>query len=260
MSFTGAATGGTLNVISVPSLNVAQLNAVTGYPAQETYPGAITTDHSGTGQTEGNRVPGPGGGAAPPGFPSQAYQPDLSSGEAGDSQAQFGHAAEIAPFDNQRVPFAPPGVLDPVHTVDTGGTHRTEHVPMPRSPGWWRRTIGMQTFNRQSFVTDTSGWQQNVPNGRMDLNQDQGQNADGYHPFTLPYSERPIRAKFAYEAFPVETASSVYGVNAVLDGPQLMGGQGNTVYEAPPDPTVNVQPVQQTATSQPTLGMEYVSG
>jgi hypothetical protein len=255
-----ATAGSSLTTFSGAWLTIAEQNAVVGYPAAETYPGPVTTDHSTAdkGDTLSRNEPLQG---APEGaaFPGEVIPQPSGAGVVADTAAELGHSAPMASFDAQTVPFAPPGPVADTHGLDTGGTYRTEHVPMPRSPGWWRRVITMQTYNRQAQVTDTAGWDQLAVNDRLDHIQDQGQNADAYDPRWLPYSERPVTAKLAAEAFPVQDAAGGYIPVSGLSDRTPMGGQGNLVYEAPPDPAVNVQPAPQAApVAAPDPVMEYV--
>ncbi len=244
-------------------LTVAQENAVVGYPAQETYPGPVTEDHNAAGP------PDPGRDGPPEGVtPASPYDglghvyPDLSGGQIPDTVAELGNSAPMAAFDSNAGPaFAPAGPIAPTHGYDTGGTERKEHVPVPRSPGWWRRTLTGQTWNRQAQVTTAEGWAVSAPNDRLDLDQAQGQNAGGYDPAVIPYSERPILANFAAEAHPVDAVGSVYGVQGSLPDMSGLGGQGSFVYTSPPDPYATVQaPAAAAPAYQPALGMEYVSG
>lgn len=247
---------GRLSSLSGAWLTTAQQNAVVGYPAAETYPGPVSEPHDPvatgeplvrnealTGQIEG------------PIFPAEPVPQIPQGGVVGDTVDQYGHSAPTAAFDAQTEPFAPPGPIAETHGFDTGGTWRTEHFTEPRSPGWYRRTAVMQTFNRQSFVTDTAGWAQTAPNGRQDLIQDQGQALD---PATrwLPYSERPIGAKFAAEAYPIlDPAGGPYNPSGQLTDLYAMGGQGHFVYEAPPDPQTSVVPA---APAGPDPVMEFI--
>lgn len=240
-------------------LTTAQQNTVVGYPAQETYPGPVSEPHDQTGAGDVlNRNQPLGGAPQGTAFPGEVIPEPAGAGVIADTQAdQLGHSAPIASFDAQTVPFAPPGPIADTHGDDTGGTYRTEHVPLPRSPGWWRRVITMQTFNRQAQVTDTAGWQQLAVNDRQDHIQDQGQALD---PATrwLPYSERPVTAKLAVEAFPVQDTAGGYIPVSGLSDRTPMGGQGNLVYEAPADPAVNVQPAPQAAPAASDPVMEFV--
>jgi hypothetical protein len=261
-----AATPGALSgsqSLSGASLTVAEQNSVIGYPAAETYPGPLTEDHSDPGPADPGRS-GPPNGPVPD-IPATGSMPDpdLSGGTIPDVVADLGHSAPMAAFDSSAgAPFAPSGPIAPTHGDDTGGTGRKEHVPVPRSPGWWRRTLTGQTFNRQAQVTDNAGWQISAPNGRQNLDQAQGQNANGYDPAVIPYSERPLRANLAAEAYPIQDTAGGYVPDGSLPDMYGLGGQGNYVYTTPPDPTTNVQPptVGQPAAYQPVLGMEYVSG
>lgn len=256
-----AASTGSLTTFSGAWLTTAQQNAVVGYPAAETFPGPVSEPHGpgATGEPLNRNQPL---GGAPEGaaFPGEVIPEPHGAGVVADTQAdQLGHSAPIAAFDsNAGEPFAPPGPIADTHSEDTGGTYRTEFVPMPRSPGWWRRVATMQTFNRQAQVTDTAGWQQLAVNDRQDHIQDQGQNADAYDPRWLPYSERPVTAKFAAEAFPVQDAAGGYIPVSGLSDRTPMGGQGNLVYEAPPDPAVNVQPAQQAPAAPADPVMEFI--
>ena len=248
-----------ISTLSGAWLTTAQQNAVVGYPAAETYPGPVSEPHDPevtgeplirnealTGQPEG------------PVFPMEPLPDPGSGGVISDSVDQLGHSAEVATFDAQTEPFAPPGPIANTHDEDTGGTYRNEHVPLPRSPGWFRRTAVYQTFNRHSFQTDDAGWRVNDPNDRTDMNQDQGQTLD---PATrwLPTGERPVTAKFAAEAYPIlDQPGGPYNPAGNLTDLYAMGGQGNLVYEAPPDPATNVQPAPVAYAAPADPVMEFV--
>lgn len=243
-------------------LTVAQEDTVVGYPAQETWPGPATEDHSWAGPADPGRSGPPDGTAPPVPAAGTVPQPDLGGGTIADEVGLYGNSGPMAPFDSSAgVPFAPSGPVAATHGFGTGGTERKEHVPVPRSPGWWRRGSTGQTWNRQAQVTDTAGWDQSAVNDRRNLDQYQGQNANGYDPFTVPYSERPVHANFAATSYPVEAGGGVYGVAGV---PSLdyAGGQGDFAYTTPPDPSVTL--VASGAGSAgpapgPDLGMEYLT-
>jgi len=255
------ATAAGLSTFSGAWLTTAQQDAVIGYPDAPEWPGPVSEDHAGGPADLPGRAGPLTGQTAPEGFPGEVITPNRAGGQVTDTVAALGHSAPMTDFASQTEPFAPPGPIKDTHGMDTGGTYRTEHVPMPRSPGWWRRTVAMQTWNRQSQVTDTAGWQQNVPNDRRDLIQDQGQDAGGYDPKWLPYSERPLRAKFAAEAYPILDPAGGWTPQGALPDMAAMGGQGNYGYTAPPDPVVNVAPPPAAVPyAQSALGMEYVSG
>jgi len=244
-------------------LTVAQQNAETGYPANPVYPGPITANHADPGPADPGKSGPPQGTAAPP-IPPTGVVPlvDLSGGEAGDTVALLGNSGPIADFDSSAGgAFAPSGAIADTHGYDTGGTDRKEHVPIASNPGWWRRILTGQTFNRQAQVTDNAGWQINSINGRTDLDQYQGQNANAYDPFVIPYSERPIHANFAAEAAPVDPIATAYGIQGSLPDMYGLGGQGDYAYTSPPDPSVTVVPEGAPVPAyEPVVGMEYVSG
>lgn len=250
-----AATG-QISSLSGAWLTTAEQNAVIGYPAAETYPGPVSEPHGpiATGEplVRNEALTGlPAG----PGYPAQEVPSLAGGGVISDTVDQLGHSGPVADFAAQTEPFAPPGPIAPTHGDDTGGTYRTENVLMPRSPGWWRRVLTMQTYNRQSFKTDDAGWQQLAVNGRQDHVIDQGQALD---PATrwLPYSERPVTAKYAAEAYPIQDpAGGPYNPSGQLSDMYAMGGQGNTVYEAPPDPQANVHSPVQMAPADPLAGL-----
>ena len=258
-----AATDGATGTAAITGgwLTVAQQQAVTGYPDNPEWPGPITTDHQDPGTADPGKSGPPSG--TSPGIPSTGPVPvvDVSGGVITDQVGSLGHSAPVADFDSSAgQPFAGSGPIAATHGYDTGGTARTEHVPIPQSPGHWRRTATGQTFNRQSQVTDTAGWAQNTANGRTDLNQDQGQNADAYNPFTIPYSERPIRANFAAVAYPLDGIPGVYGVDGDLSDMYPLGGQGNFGYTSPADPVVTIQAPQGASADYASLGAEWASG
>ena len=254
--------GTTLSTFTGGWLTTAEENAVVGSPATPIYPGPLTSNHADPGPADPGRSGPPVGGQAP-GFPDQAYQDDLRGGIISDTVAELGHSAPEAPTFSQVKPFAPPGPIADTHGLDTGGTYRTQHVTQPRSPGWFRRVLTGQTNNRQAQVTDNAGWAQLAPNGRVDLDQYQGQAADGYDPAVIPYAERPVLANYAAEAFPVTLPPGGYIPDGALPDMAAQGGQGNFGYAAPPDPVVNVQapqPQQAIPAVASMSGMEYISG
>lgn len=243
-------------------LTNAQSNAITGYPDSPLYPGPVTADHSDPGPADPGRSGPPGGTPAPEvPYPGSLPQPDLSGGLVADTQAQMGHSAQMAAYDSSAgEPFAPSGPIADSHGYDTGGTERKEHVLQPSSPGWFRRILTGQTFNRQAQVTDTAGWAQSAINGRQNLDQYQGQDADAYDPFVIPYSERPLKANFAAEAHPVEHVPSTYSPSASLPDMYALGGQGNFGYTSPPDPSVSVQaPNAAPPANTSDMGMEFLN-
>lgn len=241
-------------------LSVAQQNATIGYPDNPEWPGPVSENHGDVGTQP---IPGRDGLSGAPYSPVPEVPGErlvtIEGGNASDTVGLLGHSAPVADFDsNAGDPFAPMGAIADTHGYDTGGTDRTEQVPVPHSPGWFRRVMTGQTWNRQAQVTTTEGWAVSAPNDRQNLNQDQGQNADAYDPFTVPYSERPIKANYAHEAVPVETIGGPYGPDGNLADMAGLGGQGNYGYTSPPDPAVTL--ATPAGSSDQTLGMEYVSG
>jgi hypothetical protein len=244
-------------------LTVAEQNATIGYPDNPEWPGPVSENHQDAGPTDPGRS-GPPAGMPPPAIPPVGSAPvvDLSGGDAGDTQATvFGYSAPMGPTFAQDKPFGPSGPVADTHGYDTGGTARKDGVDQPRSPGWFRRTLSGQTFNRQSFNTTTSGWQVNAANGRTDLDQYQGQDADAYDPRWIPYSERPLKANFASEAYPVEDIGGPYGIDGDLADMTPLGGQGNYAYTSPPDPYVTTAAPAGTGDSsyEPASGLEFVN-
>jgi hypothetical protein len=227
MAATTGALSGSQSSLAGAWLTAAESDSITGYPAQETYPGATGENHLDAGVADPGRSGPPQGQAQPP-IPSTPGVPltDLSGGEAGDTQATtLGRSAPMAAFDSSAGDaFAPSGPIADTHCDGTGGTDRKAHVPLARSPGWFRLTLRGQTWNRQAQVTDNKGWQLNSPNDRTNLDEIQGQNANGYDPFVIPYSERPVRANFAAEAYPVNNEGGVYAVDGSLPNMGALGG------------------------------------
>lgn len=245
-------------------MSVAQEDAVTGWPAAETYPGAITTDHGrDSGPPESPGRAGPlSGQPSPSGYPGSELPQTPADGIVTDTATVSKHAAPTAGFP-QTEPFAPPGPVADTHGLDTGGTWRTEHVLMPQARGWRRWVRTMQTWHRQdAFHTTTTGWRVSEPNGREDHDQYQTVDYAGYDPRWIPYSERPIQAKFAVTAHPVTDPSGGYIPSAALPDMTPAGGQGNWAYSSPGDPAVTIQGPAGAAAVSPgaALGMEYVGG
>lgn len=229
-----------------------------GTVATPLYPGPITTDHSG-----GPESYAPGSPSGPP-MGQSSILPYLDPvpvfndvpGELGDTAAIYGHAAPIADFDsNAGAPFTSSGPIADTHGFDTGGVERKFSVIQPNANTWWRRAINGQTWNR-TVNYDVTGKIVSTDNGRNDLDQYQGHDANGYDPMWIPYSERPVFLNIAHAPVPVSTESQTQYTPA-LDlsptGPLYWTDESN-VYEAPPDPQVVTASQQQPSNAVSAVG------
>jgi hypothetical protein len=222
------------------------------------YPGPITTDHA-----SGPAYERPGGPQGPPSGSSAtvswfAHMPgfgDIPGDPAQEAaiaeSAAYGHAAPQATFDsNAGGPHMSSGpIAMEIHGFDTGGTDRKFDVSQPNpGPGWWRRTLSGQTYNKQAQVTDTAGWNQSTPNDRTDHDQYQGHDANASQPRWIPYSERPVKLNIAHEAVPFgEDSHGAYAPSGQLGqvGP-LFWTDESVVYQSPPDPATSPPPASST--------------
>lgn len=226
-------------------LTQAQQDAAVGQVVTPVWPGPVSENHAGGPETVPGRDP-EGGQQASPIPPDQA---DTVSGGGGHfaEYPDTGHGGPVAPFATQGAFFGGSGPIVDTHSGDTGGVERKEHVIQPQAKGWFRRVLSGMTYDSQAQVTDTMGWRQNVPAGRTDLDQYQGQDADAYDPFLVPYSERPVHANFAYEAVPLTGTPGAYIPSGQLPEMIPTGGQGNLVYVEPDDPEMTPPQATQTA-------------
>jgi hypothetical protein len=233
---------------AVPAAVASWQETVAGSVTAPEYPGPITSDHAG-----GPEDYAPGSASGPveiassvPWFATLPVFEDVP-GEVGDIGAEFGHAAPQATFDsNAGAPFAGSGPIAETHGFDTGGVYRTEYVPMPKAPGWWRRTATGQTYNATDTY-DPTGKIVSTVNDRTDFDQYQGHNADASHPFWLPYSERPVLLNVAYEPVSSNDEPNAYNPSNDLSpvGPQFWTDTSN-IYESPPDPQTSTASAEQT--------------
>lgn len=239
---TGAATAAAGQAASSVLDPVDLVNVPAGFPAQEIYPGAVTpAQYEDPGAPPQPRTGPVVGEQQPQIFATPAIEAQPGGGGVQDLSDYCGHDAPQVAWDSSAgQPFAPSGSLDPVlHGEDTGGVYRDEHV-IPAAIGSLTRTTDTaQTYNRLSATQSTIG--QTEPNGRTNLDQAQYHNPEGYQPWEIPYSERPIQNNLAYEAMPVTAGGS----GLIPDGslpdrsPYDYAAQA---YEAPPDPDVSVVP------------------
>lgn len=227
--------------VSTAWLTTAQEGGLSGAQvANPIYPGAVTTDHAGGSET----VPGrdPVGGQDASQLPPDTGSSDVSGGGGQFPEYDYtGHSAPMADFDAQPLPFAPPGPIADTHSEDTGGYNRRTYVAPPTAKGWMRRTLTGQTMDSQSYSYTPEGFRINVPAGRTDYDQYQGQDADAYDPFIIGYSERPIYANLAYESQAMTNAQNAYTPSGQLPDFTPTGGQGDALYVTPDDPPVNSQ-------------------
>jgi hypothetical protein len=218
-------------------LTLAQENGVSdAQVANPIYPGPITGDHAGS---DVDTVPGrdPVGGQNAGQLP--VGETDVSGGGGYYPEQNYsGHAAPVAPFDSGAKPFTSSGAIADTHSFDTGGVERGRSVIQPTAKGWFRRILSGQTYDSQAYTYTPEGFKVNVPAGRTDLDQYQGQNADAYDPFLIGYSERPIHANLAYEPQALAGTQNAYTPSGELPQMIATGGQGNSVYESPDDPPV----------------------
>ena len=233
-------------------LTLAQENGVSdAQVANPIYPGPITGDHAGGAETVPGRTPVGGQNAAQ--LPADA-NPDVSGGGGYYPEQNYsGHAAPVAPFDATAKPFTSSGAIADTHSFDTGGVERGRAVIQPTAKGWFRRILSGQTYDSQAYTYTPEGFKVNVPAGRTDLDQYQGQLNDGYDPYLIGYSERPVYSNLAYESQALNESPDAY--TPAGDLPQMIatGGQGNAVYESPDDPPVNSSAVGVSAGQTPVI-------
>jgi hypothetical protein len=218
------------------------VNSPAGYPVQEIWPGAVDASQ----YTDPGDIP-PGAPAGPP-YGSWGAEPftetlpeQAPGGGYQDTSWMTGHDAPQAAWDSSAgEPFAPSGAVDPLlHAEDTGAVFVHEYVVPAEIGKLTRRTAAGQTYNEVAPTQTEIG--QTTPNGRTNLDQQQWHDPDGFNPWEIPYSERPIQNNLAYEA--VATSSDGgYGVAGALSDRSVYD-YAAVAYESPPDPDVSVAPV-----------------
>jgi len=224
------------------------VNVAAGWPAPQRWPGPVDpatyTDAGPEYPIEGP----PAGpwilddftvpvGAQPPG------------GGAQDTSWTTGTDGPMVPWDSSAgSPFAPSGALNPdLHGQDTGAVWQNQHVA-PAFIGELRReTITGEAFNREYAFEPVQG--QYVPALAGRTNMDQRQVWDpapgdggGWAPWDPGYAERPVLNNVAYQAVPVRSLPSAYGVAGDLPDRSQWQAYPAAAYEAPPDPVVGPQP------------------
>jgi hypothetical protein len=239
MGFAGASATSAAARAAVP---VNAVNEPVAWPGAERYPGAVSPDEYGP----GSFTP-PGGGAGPtataPGpqpFGAE-LPPEPMGGGYDDTVWASGHNGPQVPWDSSAGrPFAPSGALDPeLHSQDTGGVWKREHV-IPAGIGKLsRRAPAAQTYDRLSATQQSIGL--TAPNNRQDLDQYQDWDPDGYAPWSIPYSERPIFNNVAYQPVATTDPGTAYGAAGALPDMSPYDYQA-VAYQAPPDPSVQPAP------------------
>jgi len=237
-----------------PALDpVDAVNSPAGYPAQEIYPGAIdSAEHSGSldETTFPTTAGGPDSIVDVSGQPFAADVPRLTAGGGWQDTAwTTGHDAPQEPWDSSAgAQFAPSGAVSPLlHAEDTGGVWIKEYVVPAAIGSLTRRTQPGQTTVRNGSGDQALKDNVTAPNGRTDLDQYQYWDADGYDPWVIPYSERPILNNLAWENVPTQGGDSAYSPDGTLPDRSVWGEYGAQAYEAPPDPSVTTAAMSSSA-------------
>ena len=220
------------------------VNVAVGSPAAERYPGPVSPDQY-TDAGPHYPVEGPPQGAwLATEFPG--HMPNVQSGGGIQDYSWItGTDGPSIPWDSSAgQPFAPSGALNPaLHGQDTGQVYVSQHV-VPAFIGKLTRHTGTgQTYNRQYQFDPVTGEYVPAPNGRIDYDQQQTWDpapgdGGGYAPWDPGYAERPVLQNLAYQATPVTSVSSIYGVSGDLPDRSQFAYPASA-YEAPADPVVN---------------------
>jgi hypothetical protein len=243
-----ATSSATSTATSSAVINGDLVNVNTGDPAQEKYPGAVSpqqyTDEGPSypleGPVQGGSQPSPYG-ALTPGSGSGGGIIDLSFTTGTDGPQERYPEACSTP-----VALSFPGARPPaLHADDGSGAVAAAQTVVPAFIGQLlRKTPTGQTYNRQWQFDTVNGQWVPSPNGRIDYDQIQMHDpapgdGGGYAPWDPGYAERPVLLNVAYQATPVTSVNSQYGVNGFLpDRSQWQAYQAET-YAAPPDPIAN---------------------
>jgi len=255
VAISGAATQSAAQSATQSAVDTNVVNDAVAVPATERYPGSVDPAQYGPGQY------------APPGGPSgpvtgqYGEEPFTSTvpeqapgGGYWDASFLTGTDGPSVPWDSSAgEPFAPSGAINPaLHGEDLGATHVKQHVVPAAIGSLTRRT---ETGQTTVTVADTQTTKVDVaPNNRVNLDQYQDWNPDGYDPWTIPYSERPVLNNLAWNAVALQQVNTPYGVAGVLPDRSPYDAGLAVAYQAPPDPAVT------TATPQAneSVGAEWV--
>jgi hypothetical protein len=219
------------------------INDASGEPTQEIYPGAVDPGTYSGLQDEAPTTPGGPSGPLAGATPGQPFPGTLPGSPEGggyqDLSWTTGHDGPQAPWDsNAGEPFAPSGAAPPeLHGEDLGAVFIRQHV-IPAAIG----SLTRRTQEGQTTIRNGSGDQvikDNVtsPNDRLDLDQYQYHNPDGYDPWVIPYGERPIQNNLAWEAQALQVSDAPYVPSGALPD-RAPFDYAAQAYEAPPDPYV----------------------
>lgn len=215
--------------------DVDLVNSPAGYPATETWPGAVDPATYTDAGPAGQQVHGA--------WPAEQFAGQIpvypAGGGSQDASWLTGHDAPYAAWDSAAgAPFAPSGATDPALHGDygTGAVARAESVAPAWVTGLSRRVQAGQTFNREAPTQTTIG--QASPNGRTDLDQyqDWAPRGAGHDPWTIPAAQRPLMNNLAYEAQATVPAGG-YEVAGALPDNSVWSYNAQS-YAAPEDPTV----------------------
>ena len=230
-----------------PALDpVDVVNAPTGYPASERYPGPVDPSQY-TGAGADQYLPTTPGGPEGPPYGDQAAEPFAQTlphmapgGGWQDTAWASGHDGPQAPWDSSAgAAFAPSGPVPPqLHGTDTGGVWIKEYVVPAAIGSLTRRTQPGQTTVRNGSGDQTLKDNVTSPNGRTDLDQYQDWNPDGYDPWVIPYGERPVLNNLAWEATAIDPTGAPYTPSGALPDRAPYLAYPAQAYEAPPDPDV----------------------
>lgn len=248
MAIAGSSVTGAASSAATPATALPEQSNVT-YPATEIYPGPVdpTQYLEGVAQT----TPGGVGTVTQTSVSPYMANPQVQIPGGGgfqDATWMSGTDGPSIPWDSSAgEPFAPSGALNPaLHGQDLGSDFIGQYVvPAAIGDPVRRTSVGQTTVTVAETQTEKVGVS---PNNRRNLDEYQTNNHQGYDPYEIPYSERPILNNLGYAMPGLVRVPTGYGVAGGLpdNSPHDYAAMA---YEAPPDPSVGTTKLTPATTS-----------
>lgn len=237
MRIAGSSVTGAASSAATPAIGTPADYQIT-YPAANTWPGAVDSAE----YLPGSPATSPGGLSTVTETQVSPYIANPAVVQPGgggfqDASWMSGHDGPSVPWDSSAgEPFAPSGALDPaLHGQELGGTFVGEYViPAAIGDPVRRTSYGQTTVTEAETQTAKVG---TAPNNRTNRDEYQTNNHEGYAPYEIQYSERPIQNNVASQMVDLNKVMNPYGVAAGLPDASPYD-YAAAAYEAPPDPHV----------------------
>jgi hypothetical protein len=224
---------------------VDAVNTATGYPVTPRYPGALDAEQYSAPEADEGFPTTPGGPGEPTQSEGQPFAAGLPHIAQGGGYADFASASghdgpQVAWDSSAGGAFAPSAAVNPeLHGTDTGGVFNREYVVPAAIGSLTRRSSPGQTTVRNGSGDQVTKDNVTAPNDRTNLDEYQNWNPDGYDPWEIPYSERPVLNNVAWEATAIDPTGMPYTPSGSLPDRSVYNEYPAMAYDAPPDPYVS---------------------